>query len=102
MNIFVANLSRDVTEDELSKLFTQFGLVKNVKIVKNSVKNESKGYGFVDMPDISEAREAISNLNTRELKGKRLTVNEGRSQKAAYGKIKNGIERYGSNSTRRF
>jgi RNA recognition motif-containing protein len=78
MNIFVGNLSRDVTEVELLNLFAQFGLVKSAKIVKNISTNESKGYGFVDMSVATEAQAAIDSLNTKELKGKRLTVNEGR------------------------
>ena len=102
MNIFVGNLSRDVTEDELFKLFLQFGNVKNAKIVKNMSANESKGYGFVDMPVASEAHAAIDSLNTKELKGKRLTVNEGRLQKPGPGKSKDSSLHFRNNTSRRF
>ncbi len=81
MNIFVGNLSKEVTEDELVRLFSEFGHVRNVKIVRNMTTNESKGYGFVDMPGTAEAQNAIGFLNTKEIKGKRLTVNQAHSQK---------------------
>ena len=102
MNIFVGNLSRDVTEVELLNLFAQFGIVKSTKIVKNISTNESKGYGFVDMPVSSEAHAVIDSLNKKELKGKRLTVNQGRVQKPGPGKSKNKFLRFGNNKARKF
>jgi RNA recognition motif-containing protein len=101
MNIFVGNLSRDVTEDDLINLFAQFGYVKSVKIIKNISTNESKGYGFVEMPGVSEAHKAIDSIHTKELKGKRLTVNEGKLQKFDRGKSKDGSLGYGSNSSKK-
>ncbi len=78
MNIYVGNLSRDVTEDELKGLFSKYGGVKDVKIIKDPYSGESKGFGFLEMSNSSEAQKAISELNSKELKGKKLTVNEAR------------------------
>lgn len=78
MNIFVGNLAKDVTEQELQALFAECGNVRNVKIIKDLFSGESKGFAFVEMPGNNEAQKAINELNTRELKGKKLVVNEAR------------------------
>ncbi len=78
MNIFVGNLSRDVTDDDLRELFSNYGQVKSVKIIKDMFSQESKGFGFIEMPGLSEAQKAIGELNTKELKGKKISVNEAR------------------------
>jgi len=78
MNIFVGNLAREVSDQELEKLFAQFGHVKSVKIIRDLFSGESKGFGFVDMPGKSEATAAMNELNTYDLKGKKITVNEAR------------------------
>ncbi len=80
MNIFVGNLSKDITDDELTTLFAEFGYVKSAKVIKDMFSQESKGFGFVDMPGLSEAQKAIDALNTKEYKGKKLTVGEARSR----------------------
>ncbi|GJQ24556.1 RNA-binding protein [Candidatus Brocadia sapporoensis] len=78
MNIFVGNLSRDVTEDDLQKAFEAFGQVKSVKVIKDLFSGESKGFGFVEMQAKAEAQSAINGLNGKELKGRALNVNEAR------------------------
>jgi cold-inducible RNA-binding protein len=78
MNIFIGNLSKDVTEDDLQNLFSEFGAVRNVKVIKDLFSGESKGFGFLEMPGLAEAQKAISELNTRDLKGKKIAVNEAR------------------------
>jgi cold-inducible RNA-binding protein len=78
MNIFVGNLSKDVTEDDLQNLFSEFGTVRNVKVIKDLFSGESKGFGFLEIPGLAEAQKAINELNTKELKGKKITVNEAR------------------------
>ena len=78
MNIFVGNLSKDVTDENLQDLFSEFGTVKSVKVIKDLFSGESKGFGFVEMPGLSEAQKAIDVLNTKELKGKKIVVNEAR------------------------
>ncbi len=78
MNIFVGNLSRDVTDDELRELFANYGQVKSVKIIRDMFSQESKGFGFIEMPGLAEAQKAVTELNTKELKGKKISVNEAR------------------------
>lgn len=81
MNIFVGNLASDVKEDELKTLFSKHGRVSSVKIIRDMFSQTSKGFGFVEMPGKAEAQKALTELNTYELKGKRLNVNEARPQR---------------------
>ncbi len=78
MNIFVGNLSYDTTESDLQEAFEAFGQVASVKIIKDKVSGESRGFGFIEMPSKTEAQSAITGLNGKELKGRPLTVNEAR------------------------
>ncbi len=78
MNIFVGNLSREATEEEVQEKFQPFGSVLSVKIVRDMFSRESKGFGFVEMSVRTEAQAAIDQLNTAELRGKPMTVNEAR------------------------
>jgi RNA recognition motif-containing protein len=81
MNIYVGNLSQDVSEEELNALFSEFGKVSSAKVIRDMFSQESRGFGFVEMPSQSEAQKAIEELNTREVKGKKLIVNEARPPK---------------------
>ena len=78
MNIYIGNLSLDVTEDDLKTAFEAYGQVETIKIIKDNYTGKSKGFGFVEMPDNSEAQSAINGLNDKEFKGKTLTVNVAR------------------------
>ncbi len=78
MNIYVGNLSREVTEDDLRLSFEAFGQVTSTKIIKDSVSGTPRGFGFVEMPSKNEGQAAIVGLNGKELKGRNLTVNEAR------------------------
>ena len=78
MNIFVGNLTNDVTEEDLTNLFSEFGQVKSVKIIRDMFTQQTKGFGFVEMPGLAEAQKAINDINTKEFKGKKLVVNEAR------------------------
>ena len=78
MNIFVGNLSRDVSEDDLRTAFQSFGEISKVSIIKDKFSNEPRGFGFVEMPKKEEAEAAIRSLNGKELGGKSITVNEAR------------------------
>lgn len=78
MRLYIGNLSRDVTEEDLREAFQAFGQVEEVTIVKDKFSNTSKGFGFVEMPVQDEAKKAIEELGGRELKGRSLDVNEAR------------------------
>lgn len=78
MNIYVGNLSYDVTEADLKELFEAFGQVSSSSVVKDKFSGQSKGFGFVEMPTDTEAKAAISSLNGREVKGRTISVDEAR------------------------
>jgi len=78
MNIYVGNLSRDLTESELREAFQAFGEVTSASMIKDKFTGESRGFGFVEMPNKAEGDAAIAALNGKELKGRNLTVNEAR------------------------
>lgn len=78
MNIYVGNLSYELTEDELRQAFEQFGRVSAVSILKDRYTGQSRGFGFVEMPAKAEAQAAIEGLNGKDLKGRALKVNEAR------------------------
>ncbi len=78
MNIYVGNLSREVTEEELKKAFEAFGQVESAAIIKDKFTGESRGFGFVEMPAKAEAQSAIDGLDDTEMQGRPLKVNEAR------------------------
>ena len=78
MNIYVGNLSYDVTEEDLKKTFENFGEIESVKIIKDNYSGRSKGFGFVEMPNNADAQSAINSLNDKELQGRTLNVNKAR------------------------
>ncbi|MFO7996402.1 MAG: RNA-binding protein [Dehalococcoidia bacterium] len=78
MNIYVGNLSRETTEDELRQAFEAFGQVTSVNIIKDRYSGESRGFGFVEMATKSEAQAAINGLNGTSLGERTLSVNEAR------------------------
>jgi len=81
MNIYVGNLSSEVKEADLNELFSQHGKVSSAKVISDMFTQESRGFGFVEMPDQAEGMKAIETLNTFELKGKKIVVNEARPQR---------------------
>ncbi len=76
MNIFVARLNYDTRESDLQAAFEEFGAVDSVKIIMDKFTGRSKGFGFVEMPNDDEARNAISDLNDSELDGRTIVVKE--------------------------
>jgi RNA recognition motif-containing protein len=81
MNIFVGNLSPEVSDQELEDAFAKHGKVKSAKVIRDMFSRQSKGFGFVEMMDNAEANAAMKELNTAPLKGKAIVVNEARPQK---------------------
>jgi len=78
MNIYVGNLSSEVTEEDLRLAFESFGQVESANIIKDKFSGQSKGFGFVEMSSKAEAQSAIEGLNGKDLKGNTLNVNEAR------------------------
>ena len=81
MNIYVGNLSYDVTEDDFRELFVSFGEVESATIIMDRYSGKSKGFGFVEMPNGDEAERAIQELNGKEFMERELTVNEARPRR---------------------
>ncbi|MHC4396123.1 MAG: RNA recognition motif domain-containing protein [Planctomycetota bacterium] len=78
MNIYVGNLSRETTEDDLRQAFADFGQVESANIIKDKFSGESRGFGFIEMPSKQEAEKAIEEMNGKDLMGRALNVNEAR------------------------
>jgi RNA recognition motif-containing protein len=76
MKIYVGNLSYDATDSELNAVFSEFGEVSSANVIKNQHSGRSRGYGFVEMPNDSEANEAIKALNDSPLQGRNIRVNQ--------------------------
>ena len=78
MNIYVGNLSYEVTEDDLKESFEVFGEVETINVIKDNYTGRSKGFGFVEMSNNADAQSAINGLNDKELKGRTVKVNAAR------------------------
>jgi RNA recognition motif-containing protein len=78
MNIYVGNLSYNATEETVRQAFESFGQVISARIIKDKYTGQSKGFGFVEMLEQSQAQAAIKSLNGKELLGKQINVNEAR------------------------
>ncbi len=78
MNLFVGNLSFDVTQNELEAAFAACGQVTSVKVMMDRETGRPRGFAFVDMPNDSDAQKAMQMLNGKELKGRQMKVNEAR------------------------
>jgi RNA recognition motif-containing protein len=78
MNIYVGNLSHNVTEENIRQEFEAFGQVSLARIVKDKYNGQPRGFGFVEMPGQVQAQTAIKSLNGKELLGKQINVNEAR------------------------
>jgi RNA recognition motif-containing protein len=78
MNIYVGNLSFEVSEDDLRQAFEAYGEVSSANVVKDKYSGQPRGFGFVEMPNKSEAQTAIESLNGKDLLGRQINVNEAR------------------------
>ena len=78
MNIYVSNLAYNTTDYDLRQLFESYGEVDTIRIITDRDTGQSRGFGFVEMPDSATAKAAIQGLQGKELAGRSLTVNEAR------------------------
>ncbi len=81
MNIYVGNLDYNLQESELEGVFSEYGEVASVKIIKDKYTGKAKGFGFVEMPDDEAANTAIEELNGTELNGRQMKVNKARPRR---------------------
>ena len=83
MNIYVGNLSRQAVETDLRTLFSDFGEIKSIRIIKDNITGESRGFAFVEMSDEAGATRAINELNAREFQNRTLKINEAKPKNTA-------------------
>ena len=81
MNLYVGNLAKEVTDEDLQKAFAKYGEVSSAKVIKDNFSQISRGFGFVEMPSNSEADAAMKALNREELKGSRIQISEARPKR---------------------
>jgi len=99
MNLFIGNLSRDVSEAELRAAFEVYGTISSLNIVRDKFNKVSKGFAFVEMPSDAEAEAAIAGLHRSSLKGQSLDVTIARPREERQGS--RGGKRGGSRGRRR-
>ena len=75
VEIYVGNLSYDMTEDQLREAFAAYGKVNSARLITNKFNGKSKGFGFVQMPDRAEADKAIAALNEKDIMGRKMKCN---------------------------
>lgn len=80
MKIYVGNMSYDTSEDDLRKAFEAHGTVDSVSVISDQYSGRSKGFGFVEMPNETEAKAAMESLNEKDFMGRTVKVNEARSR----------------------
>ena len=85
MNIYVGNLPFETTEEHLQVAFTEYGEVTSARVITDRVTGRSRGFGFVEMSDKSEAEAAIKALNGKDFNGRALTVNEAKPREEGGG-----------------
>jgi len=100
MNIYVGNLSFDVTEGDLKELFASFGEVTEVRLIMDKFSGKSKGFGFIEMPSKEEAEIAMEGLNGKDVKGRAMTANEAKPKADRGGGGKGGRGGFGGGGDR--
>ncbi len=94
MNIYVGNLSYNLTEDELSQIFGEYGEVVSVKIVMDRETGRAKGFGFVEMANEEEGEKAVEELDGAEVGGRDMKVNKARPKPERSERRNSGRDRY--------
>ncbi len=78
MNLYVGNLSYDMTDEDLQQVFEEYGTVSKVNIIMDRDSGRSKGFGFVEMENSEDGEKAVQELDGQEVKGRSLKVNQAR------------------------
>jgi len=98
--MYVGNIPYNATEEDLKQLFSEYGEIESLKIMKDQFTDRSKGFGFIEMANENDAKKAIATLNGKDFKGKSLTVAEARPQQKRQG-FSNRGSGYGGGGTGR-
>lgn len=98
MNIYVGNLPFEATQTQLEELFSQFGRVDSVRIIKDKITGNPRGFAFVQMSNKDEGQQAIDRLNGHEMLGKQLRINEARPRDMNNSGPRGGGSRGGSST----
>ena len=101
MNIYVGSLHFKMNEAELRQVFEEYGEVTSAKIIIDKYSGKSKGFGFVEMPNESEAKKAIEELNGAEVSGRNIIVNESIERTERRRDFRGGDDRRGGGGNRR-
>lgn len=96
MNIYVSNLGFSLQDEDLNKLFTEYGTVSSAKVITDKFTNKSRGFGFVEMPDNHAAETAIKELNGRLVEGRSVRVSEARAREDFQVNRSNSDRKYSS------
>ena len=84
MNLYVGNLSYDISESDLTRTFEEYGSVESVRLITDRDTGRPRGFGFVEMSDKASGMSAIEGLNDKEVSGRRLVVNEARPKASRF------------------
>lgn len=98
MNIYVSNLSFNVQDEDLREFFAPFGEVASVKVIMDKITNQSRGFGFVEMPDEAASKKAIAELDGATVENRIIKVNEARPKEARPAHNDNGRNFNNANS----
>ena len=90
MNIYVSNLSFNVTDDDLKQFFAEYGEISSAKVITDKFTGKSRGFGFVEMPNDVEAEKAIQELNGGQVEGRAITVTVAKPKEERQGSYKVG------------
>ena len=97
MNIYVSNLSFNTSDVELNELFSKFGTVSSAKVIMDRESGRSRGFGFVEMPNDDEGKEAMASLNNKEVEGRAMSVSIAKEREERSGGSRGG---YGGGGSR--
>lgn len=98
MNIYVSNLSFNVQDEDLRKFFAPFGEVASAKVIMDKITNQSRGFGFVEMPDETASKKAIAELDGATVENRTIKVNEARPKEARPARNDSGRDFNNANS----
>ena len=100
MTIYIGNLNYEASEQDIKELFSKFGEVSSVKLIKDNATGRSKGFGFVEMADASISKRAISELHETEFMSRNIVVNEARpksnNERSSFGGNRGGNKSFGN------